>query len=208
MVLADYVTTEDGTGLVHQSPAFGEDDMATARRHDLEAPNPVGPLADRVILIEDGRVAPFLREDTTYAAMGRFDDSAKAYAKAAEQRPADAQILADYGADVIKIDSPHRKTVLRHNDINRAKRSVLIDLKTKAGLEIFWKLVDQADVVLQNFRSGVAEQHLLLPASEALLDEDRFEVPVGLGPEHEVRMGRPHRLDERPQTLNQIPRWR
>jgi crotonobetainyl-CoA:carnitine CoA-transferase CaiB-like acyl-CoA transferase len=48
--------------------------------------------------------------------------------------------------------------VLRHNDINRAKRSILIDLKKKEGLELFWKLVDQADVVLQNFRAGVAEK--------------------------------------------------
>jgi len=66
--------------------------------------------------------------------------------------------MAEFGADVIKIDSPHTKTVLRHNDINRGKRSVLIDLKTKEGLEIFWKLVDQADVVLQNFRAGVADR--------------------------------------------------
>lgn len=72
--------------------------------------------------------------------------------------PTCGRTLAEFGADVIKIDSPHVRTVLRHNDINRAKRSILIDLKTKAGLEIFWKLVDQADVVLQNFRSGVAEQ--------------------------------------------------
>ncbi len=33
----------DGTGIVHIAPAFGEDDMATARRHGLDAPNPVGP---------------------------------------------------------------------------------------------------------------------------------------------------------------------
>jgi crotonobetainyl-CoA:carnitine CoA-transferase CaiB-like acyl-CoA transferase len=72
--------------------------------------------------------------------------------------PTCGRTLAEFGADVIKIDSPHVRTVLRHNDINRAKRSVLIDLKTKGGLEIFWKLVDQADVVLQNFRSGVAEK--------------------------------------------------
>ncbi len=72
--------------------------------------------------------------------------------------PTCGRTLAEFGADVIKIDSPHRGTVLRHNDINRAKRSVLIDLKTKEGLEIFWKLVNQADVVLQNFRGGVAEQ--------------------------------------------------
>jgi crotonobetainyl-CoA:carnitine CoA-transferase CaiB-like acyl-CoA transferase len=72
--------------------------------------------------------------------------------------PTCARTLAEFGADVIKIDSPHKGTVLRHNDINRAKRSILVDLKTKAGLEIFWKLVDQADVVLQNFRGGVAER--------------------------------------------------
>ena len=72
--------------------------------------------------------------------------------------PTCGRTLAEFGADVIKIDSPHTRTVLRHNDINRAKRSVLIDLKTREGLEIFWKLVDRADVVLQNFRGGVAER--------------------------------------------------
>lgn len=72
--------------------------------------------------------------------------------------PTCGRTLAEFGADVIKIDSPHTKTVLRHNDINRAKRSILIDLKKKEGLEIFWKLVDDADVVLQNFRAGVAER--------------------------------------------------
>ena len=41
IVLADYVTTEDGTGLVHQSPAFGADDMAVCRRYGLPMVNPV-----------------------------------------------------------------------------------------------------------------------------------------------------------------------
>ena len=43
VVLADYVTTEDGTGLVHQAPAFGAEDLAVARRYDLPVVNPVGP---------------------------------------------------------------------------------------------------------------------------------------------------------------------
>ena len=43
MVDAGFVTTHDGTGIVHIAPAFGEDDMATARHHGLDAPNPVGP---------------------------------------------------------------------------------------------------------------------------------------------------------------------
>jgi isoleucyl-tRNA synthetase len=41
--LADYVTVEDGTGLVHQSPAFGADDLAVAKRYGLPVVNPVKP---------------------------------------------------------------------------------------------------------------------------------------------------------------------
>ncbi|WP_432044788.1 isoleucine--tRNA ligase [Streptomyces asiaticus] len=43
VVNADYVTTEDGTGLVHQSPAFGEDDLLTCRAYGLPVVNPVRP---------------------------------------------------------------------------------------------------------------------------------------------------------------------
>jgi isoleucyl-tRNA synthetase len=39
--LADYVTVEDGTGLVHQAPAFGADDLAVARRYGLPVVNPL-----------------------------------------------------------------------------------------------------------------------------------------------------------------------
>ncbi|MGV9776716.1 isoleucine--tRNA ligase [Streptosporangium sp. NPDC003464] len=43
VVLGYYVTTEDGTGLVHQAPAFGADDMTTCKRYGLPIVNPVGP---------------------------------------------------------------------------------------------------------------------------------------------------------------------
>jgi isoleucyl-tRNA synthetase len=43
VVLADYVTTEDGTGLVHQSPAFGQDDMLVCRAYGLPVVTPVRP---------------------------------------------------------------------------------------------------------------------------------------------------------------------
>ncbi|GII88729.1 isoleucine--tRNA ligase [Sphaerisporangium siamense] len=49
VVLADYVTVEDGTGLVHQAPAFGADDMTTCKRYGLPVVNPIGP---------DGRFLP------------------------------------------------------------------------------------------------------------------------------------------------------
>ncbi|NEA60524.1 isoleucine--tRNA ligase [Streptomyces sp. SID13666] len=43
IVNAEYVTTEDGTGLVHQSPAFGEDDLKVCRAYGLPVVNPVRP---------------------------------------------------------------------------------------------------------------------------------------------------------------------
>ncbi len=43
IVLADYVTVEDGTGLVHQSPAFGADDLMVCRRYGLPVVNPMAP---------------------------------------------------------------------------------------------------------------------------------------------------------------------
>ncbi|MFI0416880.1 isoleucine--tRNA ligase [Spongiactinospora sp. 9N601] len=49
VVLADYVTVEDGTGLVHQAPAFGADDMTICKRYGLPVVNPIGP---------DGRFLP------------------------------------------------------------------------------------------------------------------------------------------------------
>ena len=52
---AEFVTTEDGTGIVHIAPAFGEDDMGVARAHGLDAPNPVdrqGRFTDAVPIVE------------------------------------------------------------------------------------------------------------------------------------------------------------
>jgi isoleucyl-tRNA synthetase len=49
VVLATYVTTEDGSGLVHQAPAFGADDLATSRAYGLPMVNPMG---------KDGRFEP------------------------------------------------------------------------------------------------------------------------------------------------------
>jgi isoleucyl-tRNA synthetase len=42
VVLADYVTTDDGSGLVHQAPAFGADDLAVSRRYGLPVVQPIG----------------------------------------------------------------------------------------------------------------------------------------------------------------------
>ncbi|MFF5257567.1 isoleucine--tRNA ligase [Actinomadura viridis] len=49
VVLGDYVTVEDGTGLVHQAPAFGADDMTVCKNYGMPVVNPIGP---------DGRFLP------------------------------------------------------------------------------------------------------------------------------------------------------
>ena len=73
--------------------------------------------------------------------------------------PTMGRTLAEFGADVIKIDNPSRgSTIARHNDINRGKRSILLDLKTEEGRDVFWRLLEDADVVAQNYRAGKLEK--------------------------------------------------
>lgn len=82
-----------------------------------------------------------------------------------------SMLLSDLGAEVIKIENPHRpdngRFVPPHYigsesvyflSLNRGKKSVALDLKTKEGLNHFYRLVKTADVVLDNFRPGVVER--------------------------------------------------
>ena len=79
--------------------------------------------------------------------------------------PTAARTLAEFGAEVIKINNPweegagYRWQVHRyHTDVNRGKRTILIDLKRPEGLALLWCLVESADAFLQNLRLGVAER--------------------------------------------------
>lgn len=89
------------------------------------------------------------------------------------QGPLAAQILGDFGADVIKIERPGAGEVLRTSDpaslkqgkmsshfaaTNRNKRSIALDVKVPADLELLLELLDRADVFIHNFRTGVAER--------------------------------------------------
>lgn len=79
--------------------------------------------------------------------------------------PVATVLLADQGADVIKVEPPQgdivRKMGLGKNNLspafvtaNRGKRSICIDLKDKRGVDLVKKLVAEADVFIQNFRPG------------------------------------------------------
>jgi formyl-CoA transferase len=75
-------------------------------------------------------------------------------------------ILADLGADVIKIERPRTgddyrygpskegHTSLAFENTNRGKRSITLDVGAPEGREIFLRLVDRADAVVENFRAG------------------------------------------------------
>jgi crotonobetainyl-CoA:carnitine CoA-transferase CaiB-like acyl-CoA transferase len=88
--------------------------------------------------------------------------------------PYATMILGDMGADVIKVEHPDGGDDTRgwgppwvpqvggasayYTAVNRNKRSVALDLKSDAGREALWRLIERADVVASNFRPGVIER--------------------------------------------------
>ena len=82
--------------------------------------------------------------------------------------PYGAMLLADMGAEVIKVENPKGGDPFRGWDLggdqpnfwayNRGKRSITLNLQTPEGKEIFLKLANKADVVLDNYRPGVMKR--------------------------------------------------
>jgi crotonobetainyl-CoA:carnitine CoA-transferase CaiB-like acyl-CoA transferase len=71
-------------------------------------------------------------------------------------------LLADMGATVIKVEGPEgdgwRTSGLAFLGANRGKRGLCLDLKRPEGRELFLRLVERADVVVDNYRAGVLER--------------------------------------------------
>ncbi len=84
--------------------------------------------------------------------------------------PMATMMLADQGADVIKVEPPSTGDLTRalgggsrgmaptFATINRNKRSVVLNLKDRRGIELLERLVAGADLFVQNFRPGVADR--------------------------------------------------
>ncbi|MXV63085.1 CoA transferase [Natronorubrum sp. JWXQ-INN-674] len=85
--------------------------------------------------------------------------------------PYATQLLADSGAEVVKVEDTgagdyaramapqtSRDTGAIFEMVNRGKRSVAIDLKSEDGRAAFYRLVEDADVVLEGFRPGVVDR--------------------------------------------------
>lgn len=81
--------------------------------------------------------------------------------------PVTGKLLGEFGANVVKIEAPGAGDPMRrwtsgdreHSTqfavYNRTKRGVTIDLKDPRGVDVFLRMVDRADVVIENFRPGV-----------------------------------------------------
>jgi formyl-CoA transferase len=84
--------------------------------------------------------------------------------------PFGATLLADFGADVIKVEMPgvgdplrnlgpyYEGEGLRWPGIARNKKSLTLDLRQEEGKEILRKLVKESDMVIENFRTGTLEK--------------------------------------------------
>ncbi|TAN26485.1 MAG: CoA transferase, partial [Actinomycetota bacterium] len=80
--------------------------------------------------------------------------------------PSAGLILADMGADVIKVEQPQVGDAARNMPnygstfffLNRNKRSLALDLKSRQGIEIFERLIRRSDVVLDNFAPAQLER--------------------------------------------------
>lgn len=76
-------------------------------------------------------------------------------------------ILADLGADVLRVESPTRPDMVRmlppmdegisavHGYLNRSKRSLAVDLKKPDGVQVIHELIKDYDIVVEQFRPGV-----------------------------------------------------
>jgi formyl-CoA transferase len=81
--------------------------------------------------------------------------------------PYAGMLLADFGAEVIKIEPPEKGDPFRgwgtldnpfFRSVNRNKKSVALDLKTPAGVAAARRLIDRSDVVIENYRTGALDR--------------------------------------------------
>src|SRR5256885_12963146 len=73
--------------------------------------------------------------------------------------PFTAMMLADMGAEVLRLDRPNARVLNPDKDVlNRGRRSIAVDLKHPDGVQTVLRLVEQADALIEGFRPGVMER--------------------------------------------------
>jgi len=110
--------------------------------------------------------------------------------------PLAGMMLADQGAEVIKVESPGLGDIMRFLgsskggvsgifvNNNRGKRSLVVDLKQPAGIDLIRRLAADADVLIQNFRPGAMERLGLGYPELAAINPDLIYTSIsGYGPD-------------------------
>jgi formyl-CoA transferase len=102
-------------------------------------------------------------------------------------------VLADFGADVVKVEMPGGEVVRRlppmlpgtdppvgflQATVNRNKRSLVLDLRTPDGRDVFLRLAARADVIVENFRPGVMQRYGLSYAEVCRVRPDVVYVSI------------------------------
>lgn len=79
--------------------------------------------------------------------------------------PFACMLLADLGADVVRIDRPEAPPIDAHNIVNRGRRTIALDLKVAKDTTQALELIRRADLLVEGFRPGVMERLGLGPAT-------------------------------------------
>jgi crotonobetainyl-CoA:carnitine CoA-transferase CaiB-like acyl-CoA transferase len=166
-----------GTVVEVDDPELGPTWMPGVQVHLSATPGEIRarhlPDADRETVLNDldrTESARTKREDVGSALQGlRVLDFTQVVAG-----PCSGRILVEYGADVVKINNPRPELLTtavslsmrpmdpgnqQHEHLNRGKQTLLLDLHVPESREILSALIDSADVVMQNFAQGMAEQY-------------------------------------------------
>jgi alpha-methylacyl-CoA racemase len=73
--------------------------------------------------------------------------------------PYAGMVLADLGADVVRVDRPDgARPLVPHRILDRGRRSVALDLKRPEAVEVVLRLVERSDVLIEGYRPGVAQR--------------------------------------------------
>ena len=110
--------------------------------------------------------------------------------------PMACQVLGDQGADVIKIEPIGMGDITRiggfrvgdisamYASSNRGKRSIALDLSKEEGVDVLKKMVETADVIVQNFRPGAVDRMGIGPDTLLEINPDLIYVSIsGFGPD-------------------------
>ena len=172
-----------GTVAQLDDPVLGPTWMAGIQAHLSDSPSVIQgprrvPDADRAAILRelaDGRPGPGPRPPSVQTELhGPLDGIRILDLTQVVAGPCTGRILVEYGADVIKINDPAPESLTtavslsmrptdpgnqQHEHLNRGKQTLLVDLRSSAGLNVLRALVDDTDVLMQNFAKGTAERY-------------------------------------------------